>query len=62
MAEIVHKAAVSNSIFQNIFRAKDGVLTELAEFMFSNQFSMARDVTGAQLPPPMFTPRRPPSR
>lgn len=62
VAEIVHKAAVSNSIFQNIFRAKDGVLTELAEFMFSNQFSMARDVTGAQLPPPMFTPRRPPSR
>ena len=51
VAEIVHKAAVSNSIFQNIFRAKDGVLTELAEFMFSNQFSMARDVTGAQLPP-----------
>ena len=36
VAEIVHK---------------DGVLTELAEFMFSNQFSMARDVTGAQLPP-----------
>ena len=30
VAEIVHKAAVSNSIFQNIFRAKDGVLTELA--------------------------------
>lgn len=62
VAEIVHKAAVSNSIFQNIFRAKDGVLTELAEFMFSNQFSMARDVTGKQLPPPMSTPRRPPSR
>ena len=31
VAEIVHKAAVSNSIFQNIFRAKDGVLTELNE-------------------------------
>ena len=45
------KAAVSNSIFQNIFRAKDGVLTELAEFMFSNQFSMARGVVGTQLPP-----------
>lgn len=51
VAEIVHKAAVSNSIFQNIFRAKDGVLTELAEFMFSNQFSMARGVVGTQLPP-----------
>ena len=51
VAEIVHKAAVSNSIFQNIFRAKAGVLTELAEFMFSNQFSMARGVVGTQLPP-----------
>ena len=37
--------------FQNIFRAKDGVLTELVEFMFSNQFAMARSMTGAQLPP-----------
>ena len=51
VAEIVHKAAVSNSIFQNIFRAKDGVLTELVEFMFSNQFAMARDEAGAKLPP-----------
>ncbi len=31
VAEIVHKAAVSNSIFQNIFRAKDGVLMTLTE-------------------------------
>ena len=31
VSEIVHKASVSNSIFQNIFRAKDGVLTELNE-------------------------------
>ena len=37
--------------FQNIFRAKDGVLTELVEFMFSNQFAMARSTAGAQLPP-----------
>ena len=51
LAEIIEKADVSYSTFQNIFRAKDGVLTELAEFMFSNQFSMARDVTGKQLPP-----------
>ena len=42
LAEIIEKADVSYSTFQNIFRAKDGVLTELAEFMFSNQFSMAR--------------------
>ena len=51
LAEIIEKAEVSYSIFQNIFRAKDGVLTELVEFMFSNQFAMARSMTGAQLPP-----------
>ena len=51
VAEIVQKADVSNSTFQNIFRAKDGVLTELVQFMFSNQFAMARSMTGAQLPP-----------
>ena len=35
MAEITEKAGVSCSSFQNIFRAKDGVLTELVQFMFS---------------------------
>ncbi|MBD9220719.1 MAG: TetR/AcrR family transcriptional regulator [Clostridiales bacterium] len=51
LAEIIKKADVSYSTFQNIFRAKDGVLTELVEFMFSNQFAMARDEAGAKLPP-----------
>mgnify|MGYP002560386424 CR=1 FL=1 len=51
VAEIVQKADVSNSTFQNIFRAKDGVLTELAQFMLSNQFAMARSTAGTQLPP-----------
>ena len=51
LAEIIKKADVSCSTFQNIFRAKDGVLTELVEFMFSNQFAMARDEAGAKLPP-----------
>lgn len=51
VAEIVRKAGVSNSSFQNIFRAKDGVLTELVEFMFSNQFGAAKKVAGTQLPP-----------
>lgn len=50
VSEIVHKAEVSNSSFQNIFRAKDGVLTELVAFMFENQFSMARSTAGRQLP------------
>lgn len=51
VAEIVQKANVSNSSFQNIFRAKDGVLTELVEFIFSNQFGAAKKVAGTQLPP-----------
>ncbi len=51
MAEIIHEANVSASSFQNIFRAKDGVLTELVEFMFSSQFAMARNTAGAHLPP-----------
>ena len=51
LAEIIKKADVSYSTFQNIFRAKDGVLTELVEFMFSNQFAMARDEAEAKLPP-----------
>ncbi len=51
LAEIVDKAGVSYSSFQNIFRAKDGVLTELVEFMFSNQFAMARGASGGRLPP-----------
>ena len=51
VAQIVQGAGVSNSSFQNIFRAKDGVLTELVEFMFSNQFGAAKKVAGTQLPP-----------
>lgn len=50
VAEIVQKADVSNSSFQNIFRAKDGVLTELVAFMFGTQFNMARKHTGDTLP------------
>ena len=51
LAEINEKAGVSYSQFQNIFRAKDGVLTELVEFMFSNQFGAAKKVAGTQFPP-----------
>ena len=51
IAEIIDKADVSCSSFQNIFRAKDGVLTELVQFMFSNQFAMARGVADEKLPP-----------
>ena len=41
VAEIVQKADVSNSTFQNIFRAKDG----------GNQFGTARRIAGEGLPP-----------
>ena len=51
VAEIVRDADVSVSTFQNIFRAKDGVLTELVQFMFENQFSMARSAASVKLPP-----------
>ena len=51
VAEIVQKADVSNSTFQNIFRAKDGVLTELVIFMFGNQFGTALRIAGEGLPP-----------
>ena len=51
MAEIIEKSSVSSSSFQNIFRAKDGVLTELVQFMFENQFSMARSAASTMLPP-----------
>ncbi len=51
MAEIIEKAGVSSSSFQNIFRAKDGVLTELVKFMFSNQFAAARAISSEPLPP-----------
>lgn len=33
-AEILKQAGVSNGTFYNIFKSKDGVLLELAEFMF----------------------------
>ena len=49
LAEIIQKADVSYSSFQNIFR--DGVLNELVEFMFSSQFGAARRITGEKLPP-----------
>ena len=50
LAEILEKADVSCSSFQNIFRAKDGVLSELVKFMFSFQFDAARKAA-AGLPP-----------
>ena len=44
MLDIIREADVSSGTFQNIFHTKDGVLQTLIEFMFSNQFGMARGV------------------
>ena len=51
MAEIIQKTGASSSSFQNIFHAKDGVLVELTQFMFSTQFGEASKLTGENLPP-----------
>lgn len=51
MADILSAAKVSNSTFQNLFRSKDGVLMDLTEFMFDNQFSIARTMFDKQINP-----------
>ena len=51
MQEILREARVSSSSFQNLFRSKDGVLLELVNFMFENQFGIARSIAGEVLPP-----------
>lgn len=51
LAEILKAADVSASPFQNIFRSKDGVLTEFVGIMFGGQFGTARELTaGAPSP------------
>ncbi len=42
LAQVLKEAEVSSSTFQNIFHSKDGVLLELTDFMFDNQFTAAR--------------------
>lgn len=51
MQDIIREADVSAGTFQNIFRTKDGVLLELAEFMFTNQFGIARGLASDTLRP-----------
>ena len=47
MTEILHDAGVSGSSFHSIFHTKDGVLAELTEFMFENQFGVAEKIHGS---------------
>ena len=52
-AEIIELADVTSSTFYNIFKTKDGVLLELTEFMFENQFSIAEKLVGEGTSPIM---------
>ena len=45
VTEVLKAADVSASTFQNIFRTKDGVLTEFVRIMFGSQFGAARQLT-----------------
>lgn len=54
MAEIMKEADVTSSTFHNIFPSKDAVLLELTEFMFGNQFSIAREIVGGDADPVML--------
>lgn len=51
ISQIVKEAGVSVSSFQNIFRAKDGILSELIEFMFASQFGAAANLVGENASP-----------
>ena len=51
LIQIYEEAKVSVSSFQNIFHNKNGVLLELVQYMYRNQFSIARTTTGTTLPP-----------
>ena len=51
MLDIIREAGVSAGTFQNIFRTKDGVLTELVNVMFDNQFSTAESIVGGSSDP-----------
>lgn len=52
--DITREAKVSNSSFQHFFGAKDGVLTELLQFMYDNQFNMAAGAVGGEDLPPAY--------
>lgn len=45
MMDIIKEADVSSGTFQNIFKTKDGVLYDLINFMFDNQFTMAKGMS-----------------
>ncbi len=54
MADVMAEADVSSSSFRNIFGNKDGVLSELVDVMFENQFEMAGAMPGNTSSPAML--------
>lgn len=52
--EILELADVTSSTFYNIFKTKDGVLFELTEFMFENQFGIAESLVVKNASPIMI--------
>ena len=54
LADVMAEADVSSSSFRNIFGTKDGVLSELVDVMFENQFEMAGAVPGNTSSPAML--------
>ena len=54
MADVMAEADVSSSSFRNIFGTKDGVLSELVDVMFENQFEMAGSALGNTSSPAML--------
>lgn len=49
--DILKASDVSAGSFQNLFRAKDGVLTEFVGIMFRRQFAMAQELTAGAATP-----------
>ena len=49
--QILTEADVSAGTFYNLYRTKAGVLTELTEFMFQNQFTIAGQIAQGETDP-----------
>ena len=54
LADVMAEANVSSSSFRNIFGTKDGILSELVDVMFENQFEMAGSALGNTSSPAML--------
>ena len=52
--EILKEANVTPSTFYNLYRTKGGILTELTEFMFDNQFNIAGQIVGNNTKPALL--------